>query len=145
MNDRLQRASAELSSITVNEVSGSGEVNPLYGRDDAIVRDRLDSDGERLAEFMALLPVMRPPARVLELGALPYFLTYELARSGYDVTATGIPSESRLGTNQCVRFEGEPCGRLDVPLVRFNAECDPFPFPDESFDVIICGELIEHL
>jgi SAM-dependent methyltransferase len=145
MKDRLQRASAELSSITVYEVSGSGEANHLYGPNDAIAQDHLDMDEGRLAEFMALLPVLRSPARVLELGADPYFLTYELARSGYKVTAAGIPSELRLGGNQCVRFEGEPCGRLDVPLVRFNAECDRFPFPGESFDVIVCGELIEHL
>lgn len=34
---------------------------------------------------------------------------------------------------------------LNFDLIRLNVERDHFPFADESFDVALCGELIEHL
>jgi SAM-dependent methyltransferase len=83
---------------------------------------------------------------VLDLGANPYILTYALVRMGARVVASGHPAPDQplAAGEEWVEFDG-PAIRCRVPLYRFNVELDRFPFADASFDVVICGELVEHL
>jgi SAM-dependent methyltransferase len=95
---------------------------------------------------MALLDDVPPDADVLELGANPYFLTRLLARRGHRVTcgnwfgaASGFGSSgtqvvrSRSGDAQTFTFD------------HFNVETERFPYPDDSFDVALFCEILEHL
>jgi SAM-dependent methyltransferase len=84
--------------------------------------------------------------RVLDLGANPYMLTYALARAGHSVVASGHPRPVPQPGLEWVRFvQSDAEVEFSIPLYRFNVEADPFPFEDGSFDVVLCGELIEHL
>jgi SAM-dependent methyltransferase len=132
--------------MTVSEGNASVRRTPLYRPGDAGAQWHREFDEQRLDDFLGLLRAGEKTLRVLELGANPYLLTYALARAGVAVVAAGHPlPEARSGL-ESVEFEGaDGLVVLSVPLYRFNVESDPFPFEDGSFDVVVCGELIEHL
>lgn len=105
------------------------------------VTDALD----RFRVTMALLPELPAGARVLELGAGPYFLTRLMMRRGLDVTCAnwfGAGGGDR-GREVVERTsEGE---EVVVEYDLFNVENDRFPYDDDSFDVVLCCEILEHL
>lgn len=143
----MRHVLAALRELAVSEVDAAGVRHRLYTGDDAGLDFHLEFDARRLAAFLSLVPIQQPPLRVLELGANPYILTYALARRGVDVVAAGHPLPTGSGGTERVEFERSGDGQvvLRVPLVRFNLESEVFPFDDGAFDVVICGEIIEHL
>ena len=104
---------------------------------------------DRLIRSVELMPVLEGGARVLELGASPYFMTLLIERYlGYAVTpanffadygaAAGETFEDRVSS---ARFGESHTFRYQT----FNIERDPFPFADASFDLVLCCEILEHL
>ena len=86
-----------------------------------------------------------PPARVVELGAAPGEQSLGLARAGYTVTAVdiGIASDA---------WEGAESGTMArefaenaIELVLWNLDEQPYPLPDDSFEVVVMTEVLEHL
>jgi 2-polyprenyl-3-methyl-5-hydroxy-6-metoxy-1,4-benzoquinol methylase len=135
----------ELAHLSVYEHDGAGRGESLYVPGDAGSDRHFRFDRARFEEFFRLLP-KQGKVRVLDLGANPYILTYAMARAGLEVVASGPPSPVPTSGSEFVSFErGQGERVLSVPLHRFNVESDAFPFEDESFDLVVCGELIEHL
>jgi SAM-dependent methyltransferase len=96
---------------------------------------------ERLLDLLELARAHAPGRRVLELGAAPYLFTAMLLEAGFEVTAGGLPfGDTTEGTVE-IRAAGES---WSVPLWLFDAE-ERFPFDSEAFDVVVAGELFEHL
>jgi SAM-dependent methyltransferase len=84
----------------------------------------------------------RPPTgrvRVLELGAFFGVVSIALTRLGYEVTAADLPEFMEL-PDQRHRFEKFGVERAGVRLEDLT-----LPFCDESFDVVIMCETLEHL
>lgn len=125
-------------------------------KDDLVnFRNQLEEPGVRAALIETGLPrilatlemipdAMRDKA-MLELGSSPYFLSLCLKRMctgtlrhgnyfGPDAKH-GADRLVHQGTGETVVFEYE----------AFNIETDDFPYPDESFDVVVFSELIEHM
>jgi len=116
-----------------------------------------------LARHVAL-PADRP-LRVLELGAAPYFFSALVHRAfGAELTAVSVeagswpgePARRPRGTVRVAlpsgagaaargRAEGAGTDRLAIDVRVFNIEKDPFPLPDDAFDVVLCMEVLEHL
>jgi glycosyltransferase involved in cell wall biosynthesis/SAM-dependent methyltransferase len=97
----------------------------------------------RLVHTLEMTPAGDPSKSILEMGAymqitpaLKFKLGYGNVRGCYYGKAGGISHRS------IVSETGEPF-TCDVDL--FDAERDLYPYPDESFDTILCCELIEHL
>jgi SAM-dependent methyltransferase len=104
--------------------------------------------GDALQRFrltMAMIPPLEPGARVLELGSNPYFITRLLRERGLAVTSAnwfGDGSEAGRAGVQTVREGGVA---HDYRFDHFNLEVDPFPYPDNTFDLVLFCEILEHL
>jgi SAM-dependent methyltransferase len=108
---------------------------------EAYLADALD----RFRITMALLPQLPRQAKVLELGANPYFLTRILRQRGLAVTCANWFGESwaaKGASHQVVTESGVP---TTYEFDHFNLECDPFPYPDGEFDLVLFCEILEHL
>jgi len=118
----------------------------IFGAAEAEARGYLFDALDRFRITMALLPPgLAPGARVLELGANPYFLTRLLIKRGYKVTCANYFGEDYAGPNVQV-VSGQRTGeRHEFEFDHFNIERDPFPYPDDSFDLVLCCEILEHL
>ena len=101
----------------------------------------------RLVRTLQITPQGGTPGgaedRVLELGcylqltpALSKYLGYGEVRGAY----YGPAGESNLQSTRSASGEEFSC-RVDL----FDAERDPFPYPDGHFRTVLCCELIEHL
>ena len=121
-------------------------VQPEYVAGWAADRESLsyvDTHLTRLVKTLEITPPGGPEDRILEMGAylqitpaLRSKLGYGCVRGCYYGPAGNVDRRSATST------EGET---FDCEIDLFNAEKDPFPYPDGHFSTVLCCELIEHL
>jgi glycosyltransferase involved in cell wall biosynthesis/predicted SAM-dependent methyltransferase len=106
-------------------------------------RQYLDAHRTRLVKTLEITPRGGPCDRILEMGAylqvtpsLRTKLGYGEVRGCYYGPAGGV--DHRTVTSA----EGEP---FDCLVDLFDAEKDRYPYPDDHYATVLCGELIEHL
>jgi SAM-dependent methyltransferase len=92
---------------------------------------------ERIARVMeAAAP--RPGERVLDLGCANGTFSFHLARAGARPVGLDLDEGAlRMGREFAMRFAGVSTARVRGNALRL-------PFPDESFDVIVNADFIEH-
>ena len=96
----------------------------------------------RFVYTLSLVPE-RAGASVLELGAAPYLMT-ALLRKFRDARLTLSGYGSGDSGEDTIRFgPGGEAERFTIDF--FNLEKDRFPYPEDSFDVALMCEIIEHL
>ncbi|HKR02245.1 MAG TPA: glycosyltransferase [Pyrinomonadaceae bacterium] len=102
------------------------------------------ADFERFIHTLGLIPD-REGLRILELGANPYFTTVLLTkfRDARLHLANFFGGRDAEGTQKV--FVGETNETFAFSYKQFNAERDLFPYPDDTFDVVLFCEIIEHL
>lgn len=116
---------------------GAGELES-YAREDC----------DRFLHTLALLPP--GPARVLEVGSNPYFLTTLMRtfRPDIDLTLTNYFGGATGMRRQRVRIAslrgGEP-EEFDLDYLNVDIETQALPFDDGRFDVVLYCEVIEHM
>ncbi len=98
----------------------------------------------RYRETLRRIPAAtHPDATLLDLGSSRPWFPFFTKLLGYQrlVLNTAYPEsgmvDPRLSTNTSVPPH--------VSMSVFDVECDPFPYPDDAFDVITCLEVLEHL
>ncbi len=110
----------------------------------AYVKDAL---GRFLITLQRIPPATYPGAKLLELGANPYFISlllkkfhrYEWHGPNYFGAAETRPvaeqtiHSNRYGETHTFRY------------AHFNVEFDDFPYDDATFDVVLFCEILEHL
>lgn len=119
------------------------------------MEEYVEVHGRSAALSLAMLQRQLPAGRrlrVLELGGAPYYFSVLMARA-FDIELTaanvqagawpGEPGDLRRGVVELAVPDGD--GRLAIQVEVFNIEKDPFPFPDDHFDVVLCMEVLEHL
>src|ERR1041384_1080955 len=105
-----------------------------------------ETHARRFYETLRFLPELPPNARVLELGAVPYYFTILMQRFTEILpdTLSFFEFEESQATKHTVRNmdTGE---RYEFDYRAVNIETDIFPFADNTFDLVLCCEILEHL
>lgn len=106
----------------------------------------VETHSRRFYETLLLLPDLKPGARVLELGAIPYCLTILLRKfAGLNVDPLSF-FEFETAERTTHRLENaENQEQYDFDYAPLNVERDIFPSADETYDLVLCCELLEHL
>jgi GT2 family glycosyltransferase/glycosyltransferase involved in cell wall biosynthesis/SAM-dependent methyltransferase len=100
---------------------------------------------DRYLTTLELLPSAAAGERLLELGAAFHHLTPALVRwKGYgDIRCSDLWG----GDAQCQRrvVSGDGQEEFVFTVDNFDVQRSPWPYPDSTFDVVLCCEMLEHL
>jgi SAM-dependent methyltransferase len=99
----------------------------------------------RILATLEMIPDAYRDRDILELGSSPYFLSLCLKRLCTGTLRRGnyFGPDAKHGADRLVhQGTGEV---IEFAYEAFNIESDTFPYADESFDVVVFSELIEHL
>ncbi len=125
--EQLKAAEAALRTLPVADEGG---------------RAYLETHITRLARTLALVPQPGPTGRVLELGCYGQITPFLQRLCGYREVRGAYYGPNGRVDRKSIEF---PDGRFDFSVDLFNADLEPFPYPDGHFDLVIAGEIIEHL
>jgi glycosyltransferase involved in cell wall biosynthesis/SAM-dependent methyltransferase len=103
----------------------------------------VDTHLTRLVKTLEITPPGGPEDRILEMGAYLQITPALRSKLGYGcVRGCYYGPAGRIDRRCATSTEGET---FDCEIDLFNAEKDPFPYPDGHFSTVLCCELIEHL
>ena len=108
------------------------------------LRPYVDADFKRFVYTLSLVPE-QTGQKILELGANPYFTTTLLRKfRSADLHLANFFDKPEREAKQTVTIHstGEV---IEYAFKQFNIEAEKFPYDDNSFDVVLCCEIIEHL
>jgi glycosyltransferase involved in cell wall biosynthesis/SAM-dependent methyltransferase len=97
----------------------------------------------RLVRTLEITPPGAAGDRILEMGAYLQITPALHTRLGYgEVRGCYYGPLGRIDHRQVTSVDG---AAFACDIDHFDAEKDVFPYPDEHFSTVVCGELIEHL
>jgi ubiquinone/menaquinone biosynthesis C-methylase UbiE len=106
----------------------------------------LQAHMQRFHATLAAIPKGKPGEKLLELGASPYFMTLALHHyCNYTIYLSDGVKNNHPEEASVKLVKRDSCEEYDFTCQSFNVEIDCFPYPDNSFNFVLCSELIEHL
>ena len=104
----------------------------------------VEADFKRFVYTLSLVPE-KSGQKILELGANPYFTTTLLRKfRDADLCLANFFDGAVAEGKQRVTI-GATGEVVELAYRQFNIEKDTFPYDDDTFDVVLCCEIIEHL
>ena len=104
-------------------------------------RAYLDRHLPRLARTLALIPPPQSTSRILELGCYMQITPFLQRLCHYDEVRGAYYGTLGKHDHKTIDF---PDGTFTCDVDLFDAELDSYPYPDNYFDTIVAGEIIEH-
>ena len=106
-------------------------------------RGYLESHLTRFQKTLEIIPPGGPDDRILEMGAYMHITPSLHYKLGYgEVRGCYYGQPGKIDHKDVTSESGE---KFVCDIDHFDAERDPFPYPDEHFSTVLCCELIEHL
>lgn len=99
-------------------------------------------------------------SKVLDIGAKPFVLSYQLLQLGFDYTGIGVSGQEKdlrqdtvlacstgptKNDNFTVTLTDDKKKTWSVPMHEVNIELNEWPFAKASFDTLVWTETLEHL
>jgi SAM-dependent methyltransferase len=107
------------------------------------IRAYVSSHQSRLARTLDMIPPGEAGDRILEMGSYLQMTPSLKSRLGYgEVRGCYFGPAGQTDYRTATTEDGRA---FTCPIDLFNAEIDPFPYPDEHFATVLCCEIIEHL
>jgi glycosyltransferase involved in cell wall biosynthesis/SAM-dependent methyltransferase len=106
-------------------------------------RGYLATHQTRLEKTLAITPPGEEADRILEMGAYLQITPALKSKLGYGEVRGCYFGQAGETKHRAVTSETGEAFACEVDL--FNAESDPFPYPDGHFKTVLCCELLEHL
>jgi SAM-dependent methyltransferase len=129
----------------------AARTHDMFAHAQSEMTNYLSTAGHRFLRTLELVKRVTPAgARVLEIGANPYFVTAVLLQNfKLDATSMGRPPEvwpgSPLSLTKQERYLEVEGDSFRLEEVVCNAEKDRFPVDSAAFDLVIAAEILEHL
>jgi SAM-dependent methyltransferase len=102
-----------------------------------------ETHNARLVHTLEMIPPGDKTKSILEMGAYVQITPLLKTRLGYsEIRGCYYGPKGRIDHKNVVSDAGE---RFEVLIDLFDAEKDHFPYANESFDTVLCCELLEHL
>ncbi len=120
----------------------AGEIIGWAGKDEG-ARGYVGTHVSRLQKTLAITPAGGPGDRILEMGAYMQITPALRFDLGYgEVRGCYLGPRGEVDHREAIHDDGRS---FTCEIDLFDAEKDPFPYPDEHFSTVLCCELIEHL
>jgi SAM-dependent methyltransferase len=107
-----------------------------------IARPYFEKHVDRLAKTLELVPPPQSTGRALELGCYMQITPFLNRVCRYKEVRGAYYGKAGIVDKKTVYF---PDGDFTCFIDLFDAERDPFPYPDAHFDLVVAGEIIEHM
>ncbi len=148
MMEWKQAAGERLMQFTPDEQEIVDYLRSFVNQDDPAEAYYVEQHLRRyIATLQRIPPVQNTSARMLELGASGLHFTPALQKfAGYNQISCANWSDIDAGlTEQKIIRQRQGTETLSFEVKNFNAERDRFPYPDNHFSLVLCGEMLEHL
>ena len=106
-------------------------------------REYLHTHDSRFEKTLAMTPQGTAEDRILEMGAYMQITPALKFKLGYGEVRGCYYGPAGQTDHKTAQSDSGETFHCDVDL--FNAESDPFPYPDGHFSTVLCCELLEHL
>ncbi len=106
-------------------------------------REYIKTHQTRLEKTLAITPPGDGSQRILEMGAYMQITPALKSKLGYGEVRGCYYGPAGETSHRTVTSESGETFSCEVDL--FDAESDPFPYPDQHFHTVLCCELLEHL
>jgi len=107
-----------------------------------IFRPYFEKHIDRLAKTLALVPPPHLTERALELGCYGQITPFLSRMCGYREVRGAYLGKAGGRDTKTIPF---PDGEFRFVVDLFDAERDRFPYPNGHFDLVVAGEIIEHM